>query len=169
LLVATRESVSRQQATVLAAHLGGVVSELVLEGRAASAWLSSELPALQSLLTAGGTVALCSQAPEGEAAERHEHARLVVAAASVLMAACPPVDLVATGGQTARSLLDALGEESCRVVGEVEPGMAHLCTEREAVGLVTKAGSFGAELSLVHAVQALRRWREPCVQRQTGE
>ncbi len=158
-VMASREPVNRSQVEALVARAGAVVSELVLDERASAAWFSSEYKILLSHLEAGGVVVLCSSPASAGASEEGQHTNLVVTAALALILACPSVDLVATGGQTARCLLDAIGELSCRVVGEVEPGIPQLRTEKLGYGLITKAGSFGTELALVRAVEALQSWR----------
>jgi uncharacterized protein YgbK (DUF1537 family) len=68
--------------------------------------------------------------------------------------------IVATGGETARAVLEALGEKTGWVIGEVEMAMPLLVTDEGHLSLVTKAGSFGGPQSLVHAVDALKTWRQ---------
>jgi len=65
--------------------------------------------------------------------------------------------LLCTGGETARAVLDAAGAAGLRLLGEAEPGVP-LGT---AVGwrdrpVVTKAGAFGTERTLVRCRAALR-------------
>jgi 4-hydroxythreonine-4-phosphate dehydrogenase len=158
-LVATREPIGRTQIAALVASENAVVTELGVDRSEMSVWLNCELPYLRERLAEGGVVVVCSPPADPRRAERAECARLVVQLADALMTAAPPVDLVATGGETARVLLDALGERCCRILREVELGVPQLFTERRGLGLVTKAGSFGTEKSLVKAVAALRAWR----------
>ena len=72
---------------------------------------------------------------------------------------------VLTGGETARSVLDALGVTTLRLVGAVEPGIplslatvvtpaGHLC-----LPVVTKAGAFGSPHSLLRCHDAIRTLR----------
>jgi 4-hydroxythreonine-4-phosphate dehydrogenase len=66
--------------------------------------------------------------------------------------------LFCTGGETARAVLDGVGAAGIRLLGEVEPGVP-LGT---AVGwrdlpIVTKAGAFGSERTLVRCRAVLRR------------
>mgnify|MGYP001109744584 CR=1 FL=1 len=65
--------------------------------------------------------------------------------------------LVATGGETARALLTAMGVPSLRLVDEVERGVpravARLATP---LPIVTKAGAFGDRQTLVRSRAALR-------------
>ncbi|MFB4419496.1 four-carbon acid sugar kinase family protein [Streptomyces sp. QL37] len=64
-------------------------------------------------------------------------------------------DLVLTGGETARSLLDELAVTSLLPVGQVHHG-AVLCRTADGRGVVTRPGSFGGTDSLVRMVGALR-------------
>ncbi len=66
-------------------------------------------------------------------------------------AACPPVDTyVATGGETARALCDALGLDHLDILGQLEPGvcLARLPLPAGAKHLVIKSGSFGDPATL---------------------
>ena len=67
--------------------------------------------------------------------------------------------LVLTGGHTARVVLDALGIERLRVLGEVEVGMPWSLATRagRTISIVTKAGGFGNEMALRHAVEFLEQ------------
>ena len=66
--------------------------------------------------------------------------------------------LVATGGETARAVLDAWGVTRLRLRGEVEAGVAFSTTEgwRRVVPVVTKAGGFGDADTLVRCREFLR-------------
>ncbi len=64
--------------------------------------------------------------------------------------------LVATGGETARSVLEAAGVHSMRVEHEVEPGIPLSSLDGRTLPVVTKAGAFGGPMSLLHCVDALR-------------
>jgi D-threonate/D-erythronate kinase len=59
--------------------------------------------------------------------------------------------LVATGGETARSILDAWGIRRLRLLGEVEPGLPWSVAEgwRRPLIILTKAGSFGTPRTLL--------------------
>ncbi|MFJ2198110.1 nucleotide-binding domain containing protein [Streptomyces violaceusniger] len=65
------------------------------------------------------------------------------------------VDLVLTGGETARRVLDALAVTELDPVGQVHHGAVHLSTP-DGRSVVTRPGSFGDPDSLRHIVQALR-------------
>ena len=65
--------------------------------------------------------------------------------------------LVMTGGETARAVLDALGIDTVRVHGTVEPGVVISSHPDHRPVLVTKAGAFGDAGTLARTVQALRQ------------
>jgi 4-hydroxythreonine-4-phosphate dehydrogenase len=70
--------------------------------------------------------------------------------------------LVATGGETARAILDSWGIQRLRLLGELEPGLPWSVTEGWRRGLIvlTKAGGFGTPGTLLHCrdfVRALER------------
>jgi 4-hydroxythreonine-4-phosphate dehydrogenase len=67
--------------------------------------------------------------------------------------------LVATGGETARAVLDAWGVTRLRIRGEVEAGVAFSTTEdwRRGLPVVTKAGGFGDAETLVRCREFMRR------------
>ncbi|MGC8832768.1 MAG: four-carbon acid sugar kinase family protein [Armatimonadota bacterium] len=68
--------------------------------------------------------------------------------------------LVLTGGATAKAVLNRLGVEALRVVAQVEPGVPVSSSVGGVIDgsvVVTKAGAFGDENTLVRAVGLLRR------------
>ncbi|MBL1112096.1 hypothetical protein JK364_06695 [Streptomyces sp. 110] len=65
------------------------------------------------------------------------------------------IDLVLTGGETARRVLDALAVTELDPVGQVHHGAVHLRTP-DGRSVVTRPGSFGDPDSLRHITQALR-------------
>jgi len=66
--------------------------------------------------------------------------------------------LVATGGETARAVLTALGATGLRLVGEIEPGvpLAVAPLAGRDLPVVTKAGAFGTPETLARALARLR-------------
>ena len=66
--------------------------------------------------------------------------------------------LVATGGDTARAALDALGIRRLRLLGEVEPGLPISVADHwvRPLPVVTKAGAFGSTQALVLCREFLR-------------
>lgn len=63
-------------------------------------------------------------------------------------------NLVLTGGETARRMLDELSITTLDYAATIEPGLIEL-TSPSGQRIVTRPGSFGARDSLVHAVQHL--------------
>jgi uncharacterized protein YgbK (DUF1537 family) len=67
--------------------------------------------------------------------------------------------LILTGGDTARAVCRELGATGIELLGEVEAGvpLGRLVGDTCAgVLVVTKAGAFGSELTLVHALDHLK-------------
>lgn len=67
--------------------------------------------------------------------------------------------LVATGGETARAVLDALGIHRLRLLGEVEPGVPFSVADCwvRPLPVITKAGAFGSPQALVRCLEFLRK------------
>ena len=78
--------------------------------------------------------------------------------AAILSAVSQPVDLVLTGGDTARPILAQLEIPTLRVIRMVAPGTPISETLDGTRQIVTKAGGFGYPEILLHAVQALTTW-----------
>ncbi|HEU4603876.1 MAG TPA: four-carbon acid sugar kinase family protein [Steroidobacteraceae bacterium] len=69
--------------------------------------------------------------------------------------------MIATGGETAAALLTHFGSSGMRLLDEIEPGIClGVSLGKVATPVVTKAGAFGNECSLIHCVERLRRIRE---------
>ncbi|MEU7747635.1 4-hydroxythreonine-4-phosphate dehydrogenase PdxA [Nonomuraea sp. NPDC049158] len=88
------------------------------------------------------------------AASRDLARRLADAVADAVRAYERPVDLVLTGGETARRVLDALQVRELTPLGQVHPGAVHSRTA-DGRSVVTRPGSFGEADSLVEIVRAL--------------
>ena len=68
--------------------------------------------------------------------------------------------LIATGGETARAILCAMGSTQLRLAGEIEPGVPlSLATGTGAIPVITKAGAFGARETLLRCYETLRQAR----------
>lgn len=89
-----------------------------------------------------------------------ENARRITSSLARLIAPCADHAgaRVATGGETARAILDAWGIRRLRLLGEVEPGLPWSVTEgwRRGMIVLTKAGSFGTPGTLLHCRDFLR-------------
>lgn len=66
--------------------------------------------------------------------------------------------VVATGGETARAALDALGIRRLRILGEVEAGMPFAMADGwvRPLPVITKAGAFGSPQALIRCREFLR-------------
>jgi uncharacterized protein YgbK (DUF1537 family) len=87
----------------------------------------------------------------GTALDLREGAHLASGLASLIAPRLRRVGgLVATGGETARSLLEVAGITGIRLGGEVEPGVPWGTTAGGVeLTVVTKAGAFGDEATLL--------------------
>ncbi|MEU9469388.1 four-carbon acid sugar kinase family protein [Streptomyces avermitilis] len=93
---------------------------------------------------------------DGSAGLRPGAGRALSAALAALAAAYPGrPDLVLTGGETARTTLDALGIRELEPLGEIHHGAVHSRTP-DGRRVVTRPGSYGAEDSLLRIAVALR-------------
>jgi 4-hydroxythreonine-4-phosphate dehydrogenase len=107
------------------------------------------LPAL-----APGTVTVLSV--DGSDGVRPGSARRIVAGLARTVAALPGrPDLVLTGGETARRVLDAVGVTTLWPVGEIHHGAVHSRTA-DGRSVVTRPGSFGGPDSFLRIAAALR-------------
>ncbi|MEY9485605.1 uncharacterized protein YgbK (DUF1537 family) [Streptomyces calvus] len=107
------------------------------------------LPAL-----APGTVTVVSV--DGSGGVRPGAARRIVAGLARAVSALPErADLVLTGGETARRVLDAAGVTTLRPVGQIHHGAVHSRTP-DGRSVVTRPGSFGGPDSFLHIAAALR-------------
>jgi uncharacterized protein YgbK (DUF1537 family) len=101
-----------------------------------------------------GTVTVLSV--DGSDGVRPGAARRIVAGLARTVAALSDLpDLVLTGGETARRVLDAAGVTTLWPVGEIHHGAVH-CRTADGRSVVTRPGSFGGPDSFLHIVAALR-------------
>jgi 4-hydroxythreonine-4-phosphate dehydrogenase len=152
-LVGSRTGPAREQLSLLA-HTSGAPVQWWQSGRALA----------DAFEPAGEDAPLRLYAtrpdPSGEPQGRDLASRFVQS----VLAQSPPADVyVATGGETARALCDALGLTQLDILGQIEPGvcLARLPLPGGARHLVIKSGSFGDPATLVRiarmggALQAL--------------
>ncbi|MDT0322343.1 four-carbon acid sugar kinase family protein [Streptomyces millisiae] len=140
------------------------ISQLTADGAVHHALPSAALaaavaPSPLGALPLAEDVTVLSVAPTGTG-ERREDPRAVVrglaALAAATVAAAPrPVDLVLTGGETARRVLEALAIHELEPRGQIHHG-AVLSRTRDERSVVTRPGSFGGPDSLRRIVRALR-------------
>jgi uncharacterized protein YgbK (DUF1537 family) len=157
-VVGSASSVSREQLGVLAADprvLTLTVSpDVLLDGPEGSGWR----PASRGLVAAVGragkdtvAIAIDPAAPIDPGVSPILTAALGVLAGRQLGRFGA---LVATGGETARAVLDIAGTRCLDIRRELEPGI--VLSQAGRLPVVTKSGGFGDEHSLARAVAALR-------------
>ncbi|MFD8862840.1 four-carbon acid sugar kinase family protein [Streptomyces sp. NPDC059590] len=150
-VVGTAEPSAAEQIRRLAAD-GAAVLRLPVEALCAD---GPAAPIAPPPLSADGVTVLTpapTRAPFSPRRLVHGLARAVAAAVARHDGS---VDLVLTGGETARRVLDALGVTELHPVGQVHHGAVHLRTP-DGRSVVTRPGSFGDADSLRQIVQALR-------------
>ncbi len=163
-VVGSLSAVSARQVAALSALPGVeplvVASGVLRGGEGSAAWRDAE-DALDRALGSGRDVVV-SLAAEADADPReglalcHALARLVAPHAGRIGA------LVSTGGETARAVLLAFGATGLRLRGEIEPGVPLSFTEGgRAMPVVTKAGAFGRDDTLLRCRAVLRDARPP--------
>jgi D-threonate/D-erythronate kinase len=159
-VIGSLSSISREQAKLLAAA-PGLVSicispNVLMQGKQSPEWRRHQLT-LHNALHAGSDVAISLAA---EHRIENEKGPLLTAALGQLAAQCAGRigALVATGGESARSVLDAWGVTRLRILGELEPGLPLSITENwtRPLPVLTKAGGFGTPQTLLHCRQFLR-------------
>jgi D-threonate/D-erythronate kinase len=121
---------------------------------------SSSLLDLESQLDAaiglGSDTAMLIE--RGSTLDTRAGAQLVMALAAVVAPRLGGIGgLVATGGETARGLLEAAGAAGIRLGGEIEPGVPWGRTMGDIVlPIVTKAGAYGNSRTLLRCRNALK-------------
>jgi D-threonate/D-erythronate kinase len=150
--VGSRSDVSRVQSRHLAQDTGvstlTVPPEALLQGECSRDWQAISA-GLDSALQHGADVLLtigsADTVPLGEVS------RLCAALGRLVAPFAPRLGgLVATGGDTARGVLGALGAVGLRLAREIEPGVVLSMAEgRRPLPVVTKAGAFGGPDTLV--------------------
>jgi D-threonate/D-erythronate kinase len=154
-VVGSRSSVSRRQAATLAAP-GGVVS---LESDPTCSWdelhSSGVAGRLAATLAVGDDAIIWqpggSQQIEAMEARPYGLARLLAAHE------CRIGALFATGGDTARCLLDALDVQALELRREIEPGVPlSIAIGPRRFPVITKAGGFGTDATMTRCRSWLR-------------
>ncbi|WP_207920288.1 four-carbon acid sugar kinase family protein [Saccharopolyspora aridisoli] len=126
-------------------------TDLVGQGTSESA-LSRALVALERGPTA---LRIDPSEPVAPGQSRNLVRGLASTAARIVERQPGPVDIVLTGGETARLVLDALGVRRLVPVGQIHHGAVHSRTPA-GTSVVTRPGSFGESDSLARIVEHLR-------------
>lgn len=157
-VMGSRSRISREQSEALAATGDVLVQripvDLLRAGAQSAEWRQQEQQ-LRCALAEGRDVLVL---PDDDGIRQPEHA--VCAGMAQLLSGCADAvgALVATGGQTARAVLDTWGIKRLRLRGEVEPGLAFSVAEGwwRAIPILTKAGGFGRPDTLVNCRRFLQ-------------
>jgi D-threonate/D-erythronate kinase len=158
-VVGSLSSVSRNQVKALAASsetvMCNIPPEVLLGEESSTAWREYELE-LERALDAGRDIAVF---PDTDARyNRTLGQRLSTALARMVLPCADRVGaLVATGGESARAVLEAWGIHRLRLVTEPETGLACSVTEgwSRQLPVLTKAGAFGTRQTLLYCQQFL--------------
>ncbi|UPG74737.1 hypothetical protein MVG78_20085 (plasmid) [Roseomonas gilardii subsp. gilardii] len=158
LVVGSVAEASRNAAARLVTEGGAipftVAPSLLLAGPAGSGWapLSAEIAASLDQ----GHDTLVQIAPDPSANLRQGAALAEALALLLAQAGTRMAGLFATGGETACALLTTLGVHGIRLLEEVEPGVPLGITQGALrVPVMTKAGAFGHERSLLNSLARL--------------
>lgn len=156
-VIGSRSEVSRRQAAALAALEG--VEVVDIDPAASSEELDeADFGGRFSAALETGKVVLVWQAGEKPPADAAKSRRCGDLAARIAGYADRIGALFATGGETARCLLEALGVRALRLVDEIEPGVAlSVAAGRRGLAVITKAGAFGHDATLAACRAAFSR------------
>jgi uncharacterized protein YgbK (DUF1537 family) len=155
-VVGSRSGVAVRQAAAVAAEEGVVSIETDPTASQADLKACGAVEKVTSALDAGRDAIVWQHeimdSPAGMGARRCSDL------AAILAARCEQIGaLVATGGDTARCLLDALGVEALELVAEIEAGAPlSLTVGGRRFPIITKAGAFGGDATLVNCLSYLR-------------
>lgn len=158
-VIGSMSNVAREQVEVLrqaaSVRILSMDPHVLLAGPQSPQW-SVYAQELAMMLGAGQDVLVTLQAGERLGSI---DGRLLSNAFGTMMA--PTADrvgaLVASGGETARSILDCWGVTGLRMINELEPGLPFSIAEgwRRPLPVLTKAGAFGGPQTLLHCWQFL--------------
>lgn len=168
-LVGSLSAVSERQCTLLKARAGlqelTVTPDVLREGAQHEAWLRWQ-GRIGEHLARGEDLLL--RIGRDQAFDPAEGALLSASLAALVRPHFPKVGgLVATGGETARAMLGAVGIGSLKLHCEIEAGVAFGCPvasrDGHRPGVITKAGAFGTDHALYASWLHLSDAVEPAV------
>lgn len=156
-VVGSVSNVTRRQVAALAAGIALVTvpADVLRAGAAGPGWDGFGAALLAEL--AAGRDAVVQVGAEGQA-DLSQGLALCRALAQFVAPLVQHIGaLVATGGETARAVLQAFGVSGLRLLGEVEPGVpVSVTTQPRPLPVITKAGAFGHPDTLLRCRAALR-------------
>ncbi len=160
ILVGTMSSVTRQQVEALVAlgniELHPLAPSTLLAGPSSGPW--SEFSARLTDNLQAGRDSIVVLEPDTQL-ERLDGPAIAKALGIMIKPYADAIGaLVASGGETARSILDCLGIDQLRVIEELEPGLPVSLVEgwRRPLLVITKAGAFGTPNTLVRCIEFLQ-------------
>lgn len=135
-----------------------VPANVLRQGAGTAAWQSLG-QALENSLSAGRDVMITVACVEP--VNIHEGLQLCTALATLIAPSGRHLGgLIATGGETARAILNALGATGLSLQGEIESGVPlSIAYGIPSILVVTKAGAFGSPTTLLRSLQTLRALR----------
>ncbi len=157
--VGSVSAISREQVRRLAAAPGievvTVLPALLHAGARNAGWARSQAALEVALATGHDTVLLLGTAADVDLSEGlqlcHALGQLVAPFVRNVSA------LIATGGETARAVLQASSVTGLRLIGELEAGVpVSITTDGHGLPVITKAGAFGQPDTLLRCRAALR-------------
>jgi len=160
IVIASMSSMAKHQIEVLGAtstvKILPVDSYVLIAGCNTPEWSQYAMD-LEAMLRAGHDVVVT---PKADTQLSSEHGRSISSALGVMMTPFADVAgvLIASGGETARAVLDAWGVKGIQMIEEIEPGLPLSVTKgcNKSLLVVTKAGAFGDSHTLLRAWQSLR-------------
>lgn len=167
-VIGSVSSASREQVKVLASSSDAITIAIppsdLLVGPQSTKWREHELTFLKALESGRDVVALL-RTEDGETEDngkpKVDKARGRLLSSALAQMVAPHAGsfgaLVATGGETARSVLQAWGVSALRLIGELESGVPFSVTENWSrhLPVLTKAGDFGKPQTLLHCQRFL--------------
>jgi uncharacterized protein YgbK (DUF1537 family) len=161
-VVGSTSGTTKQQAVTLlsSTDIHGIVvpPEVLLAGRDGPDWSAFTAELYEAVEHGEDVILLCGSEPKVDAVDR---SRLSLALAEMTAALHGRVGaLVASGGETARKVLDRWGVSTLQLHGELERGVPVSSTLIDGtlpLTVITKAGDFGQPYTLLHC----REWLKP--------
>jgi D-threonate/D-erythronate kinase len=159
IVIGSMSRVSRLQVAALAEaqdlEIVSIPPHVLLEGSTSERWAEFS-GKIDKTLHKGRNIAVVL-----ESVDQFDHSKGRLLSSALAAMVSPLRDavgsLIASGGETARAILERWGVASLRLIGELEPGLPFAVAEdREtALPVVTKAGAFGTSQTLVRCLRYL--------------
>jgi uncharacterized protein YgbK (DUF1537 family) len=163
-VIGSTSSTTKQQAVTLlsSSDIHGIVvpPEVLLEGPEGPDWSAFTNDLYEAVKRGEDVILLCGAEPKVAVADR---SRLSLALAEMTAALHGRVGaLVASGGETARKVLDRWGVHTLQLHGELERGVpvsSAVIDRSLPLTVITKAGDFGQPYTLMHCREWLKQKR----------